>query len=128
MARRRRTAAEWAALIDQWRDSGLRLPAFCERRGLNRGTMQGWVYKLGRRVAIEAARQGTRAAEALDRGGPTPAAFLPVRVAEPSAGHEGSDDAGVAIVLGAGRWVVVRPGFDPDTLRRVVAALEGRPC
>ena len=33
MARIRRQAAEWAALIDQWRQSGLSLPAFCQRHG-----------------------------------------------------------------------------------------------
>ena len=38
-------AAEWAALIDQWRQSGLSLPAFCQRHGLSRGSMQNWVYK-----------------------------------------------------------------------------------
>jgi hypothetical protein len=43
MARRRRGAAQWAALIDEWEPSGLGLPEFCRRRGLNRGTMQGWV-------------------------------------------------------------------------------------
>ena len=128
MARRRRSAAEWAGLIDQWRESGLRLPASCQRCGLNRGAMQGWVYKLGRRLAMEAARQGARDAEAPDQGGPAPPASLPVRVAEPSAERDGSDGAGVAIVLGAGRRVVVRPGCDPDTLRRVVAVQEGRPC
>jgi hypothetical protein len=43
MARTRLAAAGWAALIDEWQDNGLSLPAFCERRGLNPGTMQGWV-------------------------------------------------------------------------------------
>jgi hypothetical protein len=43
MARTRRGAADWAALIDEWHDSGLSLPAFCRRRGLNRATMQGWI-------------------------------------------------------------------------------------
>jgi hypothetical protein len=42
MARVRRQAAEWAALIDQWRQGGLSLPAFCQRHGLSRGTMQNW--------------------------------------------------------------------------------------
>ena len=42
MARVLRQAAEWAALIDQWRQSGLSLPAFCQRHGLSRGTMQNW--------------------------------------------------------------------------------------
>jgi hypothetical protein len=34
----------------------------------------------------------------------------------------------VAVVIGSGRRVVVGPGFDSETLRRVIAVLEGRPC
>jgi hypothetical protein len=44
MAKVRRQAAEWARLIDQWRASGLSLPAFCSQQGLKRDTMQNWVY------------------------------------------------------------------------------------
>jgi hypothetical protein len=36
--------------------------------------------------------------------------------------------SGVAVVLGEGRRVVVRAGFDAETLRRVVAVLEDRTC
>ena len=55
-------------------------------------------------------------------------AFLPVRVVQAVAGSEASDRSGVEIVIGAGRRVVIGPGFDSETLRRVVAVLEGRPC
>jgi putative DNA-invertase from lambdoid prophage Rac len=40
MARVRRPAAEWAELIDEWHASGLSLPAFCARNGLDAGTMR----------------------------------------------------------------------------------------
>jgi hypothetical protein len=53
---------------------------------------------------------------------------LPVRVVQADAGVEASDRSGVEIVIGAGRRVVIGPGFDSETLRRVVAVLEGRPC
>jgi hypothetical protein len=125
MARTRRGAAGWAALIDEWRDSGLSLPAFCERRGLNRGTMQGWVYKRGHRLAVEQARREAHAGRA--PGEQTPrTTFLPVRLAEPAPIEAAGP--GVEVVLGLGRRIVVAPGFDPETLRRVVAVLEGRPC
>jgi hypothetical protein len=53
---------------------------------------------------------------------------VPVRVMEarpepPSSGHPG-----VEVVLGQGRRVTVAAGFDAETLRRVVAVLEGRAC
>ena len=62
MARIRRQAAEWAALIDQWRPSGLSLPAFCQRHGLSRGSMQNWVYKPELKRAVEEARREARGA------------------------------------------------------------------
>jgi hypothetical protein len=122
MARVRRPAAEWAALIDEWHKSGLSLPAFCQRRGLNSGTMQGWVYKRTHKGAIDRARRVGGTAQ----GPPAAAAFLPVRVL--GVEHEGTGRSGVEIVLGAGRRVVIGAGFDPETLRRVVAVLEDRPC
>jgi hypothetical protein len=131
MAKVRRQAAEWAALIDQWRQSGLGLPEFCQRHGLSRGTMQNWVYKPGLKRAVEEARRGTQG-QVLDPGhgeepsAPAPSpAFLPVRVTE---GREASDGSGVEVVIGVGRRVVVGAGFDAETLRRVVAVLEGRTC
>jgi hypothetical protein len=89
MRRRRRGASEWAALIDQWKQSGLDLPEYCQQQGLNRGTMQGWVYKSALKRAIEAARRDGRDQPAKSLPESTPAepapspAFLPVRSGSP---------------------------------------------
>jgi hypothetical protein len=123
MAKRRLQAADWAALIDEWRQSGLSLPAFCQRHGLSRGTMQNWVYKPALQRAVEEAR-----ADRPPLSAPAAPAFLPVRIAEATASDEAPDRTGVEIVLGAGRRIVLAAGFDTETLRRVVAVLEGRPC
>jgi transposase len=123
MSRARLNAADRAALVGQWRHSGLSLPAFCQRHGINLGTMRGWVYKQGHRLALEQAPCASHADPAPDQQPPT-AAFLPVRLVEPIA----PAGPGVEVVLGPGRRVVVAPGFDPETLRRVIAVLEGRPC
>src|SRR5262249_39142346 len=124
MARARRPAAEWAALIDEWHESGLSLPAFCQRRGLNPGTMQGWVYKRTHKDALERARLEEITAE----DPPAAAAFLPVRVIGAERGHEGTGGSGVEIVLGAGRRGVIGAGFEPETVRRCVARREARRC
>src|SRR4051794_14817300 len=123
MARTRLGAAGWATLIDQWHDSGLSLPDFCGRHGLNPGTMRGWVYKSAQRAAVARARREAHAGPDPDES-PSPA-FLPVRVAEPApiAGAA----TGVEIVLGPDRRVAGAPGLDAPTPRRVVAALAGRP-
>jgi hypothetical protein len=55
-------------------------------------------------------------------------AFLPIRVVPAAAGGEASDRSGVEVVIGAGRRVVIGLGFDVETLRQVVAVLEGRMC
>jgi hypothetical protein len=132
MAKVRRRAEEWAALIDQWRESGLSLPAFCRLHGLSRGTMQNWVYKPSLRRAVEEARRGAQSTPADPchaEGPPIPVpspAFLPVHVAEVTTAPYRL--TGVEVVLGSGRRVAIEAGFDPETLRRVVAVLEGRPC
>jgi hypothetical protein len=115
--------AEKVALIDQWRRSGLSLPAFCGPRGVNPKTMSGWIHKPAYRAAIDQARSEAATPQVPDQAEP---AFLPVRVAEAQAHTPGR--AGVAVVIGSGRRVVVAPGFDAETLRRVVAVLEGRSC
>ena len=129
MTRQRLNAAEWAVLIEEWRRGGLSLPAFCKQRDLSRGTMQNWVYKPALRRAVEDARhasQAGRSAQVKTAERPTPpTAFLPVRLAEVAATTpEPTVRSAIEVVLGGGRRVVVGPGFDPETLRRVVAALE----
>jgi hypothetical protein len=129
MAKQRFRAAQWAVLIDEWNASGLNLTEFCQRRGLSRGTMQGWVYKPALKRAIENARRGAiiTAAKSSQEAASSvpPPAFLPVRLAEATAPTpESKSLAAIEVVLGGGRRIVVSPGFDPETLRRVVAALE----
>ena len=129
MARVRRAATEWVALIEQWRDSGLIMPAFCHARGLNPGTMSGWVYKRTRRRALEKARIAAAAPPAHDRVRPTATpAFQPLQVAGATMEDEAPIRTGVEVVLGPTRRDVVAPGFDAETLRRVVTVLEERPC
>jgi hypothetical protein len=135
MTRRRLGAAEWGSLIEEWKQSGLKLPEFCRRQGLSRGTMQGWVYKPALKKAIEAARRKApgRTVQASHESTPvepSPApAFLPVHFAEVSTRTlPPTDRAAIEVVLGGGRRVAVGPGFDEQTLRRVVAVLESRPC
>ena len=134
MAYVRRQAADWATLIDEWRRSGLSLPTFCRLHGLSRGTMQNWVYKPALKRAVEEARCHAQPAPSepglVDRpppGKPSPA-FLPVHVAEVTVAPPPTPRTGVEVVLGAGRRISLEVGFDSETLRRVVAVLEGRPC
>jgi hypothetical protein len=132
MAKARRQAAEWATLIDQRRQSGLSLPAFCLRHGLSRGTMQNWVYKPTLRLALEQARNqahpiDTPLPDSTPLPEPSPS-FLPVRIAEAPQAYSQPDRSGIELVLKLGRRIAISPGFDAETLRRVLAVLEDRPC
>jgi hypothetical protein len=91
--------------------------------------MQNWVYKPTLKRAVEEARRDSptsRDASPVATGRPaTPSAFLPVRLVEDSAPSTGPQTrSAIEVVLSQGRRIVVGPGFDPETLRRVVAALE----
>jgi hypothetical protein len=99
----------WRQVVDRWKQSGLAVPAFCRREGLNQATFYHWRRELKRR----------------DQSKPT---FLPVRViADKPAALAGG---GIEVVLANGRCLRVGAGFDPHTLVQVVALLEdgGHAC
>src|SRR3954451_22707458 len=116
MARARRQAAEWAELIDPWRQSGLSLPEFCREHGLSRGSMQNWVYKPELKRAVEEARREAQGHVDVQPASAAVPEFLPVRVVQAVAGGEVADRSGVEIEIGAGRRVVIGAGFDAETL------------
>ena len=99
-------AAFWREHVETWKRSGLSARQYCERHGLNRGTLGYWGSRL-------------RAAEAAEA---TASHFLPVHVAavpeRPSVG-----DAGIALELAHGVRVLVGRGFDADTLSRLLAVV-----
>jgi hypothetical protein len=99
----------WRQVVDRWKQSGLAVPAFCRREGLNQGTFYHWRWELKRR----------------DR---SKTAFLPVHViADKPAPPTGS---GIEVVLANGRSLRIGVGFDSHTLVQVVALLEegGHSC
>jgi lambda repressor-like predicted transcriptional regulator len=117
----------WADLVMEWKASGLSQKEFCRQRGISDRALNNWLYKspYRERVArILAARsQETPHAE-------TPR-FLPVAVL----GEDRATDApkaskapAIEVVLRSGPRIAVTAGFDAETLRRVVEALEVRSC
>src|SRR4051795_3281535 len=93
----------WRRVLARWRRSGLSVRAFCQAEGVSEPSFYAWRRKL-------------------DQGDHKKPAFLPVHVitegaAEPAKG-------GIEIVLTNGRCLRVGPGFDPDTLVKVVHLLE----
>lgn len=96
----------WRKRLARWKASGLKVGAFCEREGVTPTAFAHWRKEL-------AARDARRAKTA----GPV---FVPIQV---TLGPITLD-----VALPGGRVVRVSPGFDPNHLRAVIAALEGPPC
>jgi len=108
--------ASWPNLIAQWRLSGLTQAEFCTRRGLSLPTFRYHLYKPSHRCGPPGSPR-----RATPNGTPL---FLPV-VCSPAPKPGSVPPAGspIEVVLGDGLRVAVAPGFDPQTLRRVVDAL-----
>ena len=115
----------WQALLEAQRRSGLSLAAFCRRRGLRKGTLSFWKWKL----AHEAAPGPARAAGVGRRA--QPPAFVPIQIAAaPSRGGPGALAAlgELEIALADGRLIRVRGRVDPAWLAAVLRAVEAREC
>ncbi len=112
----------WRALLEAQRRSGLGLAAFCRRRGLRKGTLSFWKWKLAREVEVGAGRGAT-------------GSFVPIQISVPSRSREpGAPPATLAelgeveIPLADGRLVRVRGRVDPRWLAAVLREVEARGC
>jgi len=99
MAMRRRSAAEWRTLVDDWKSSALDAEAFSADRGVNAATLKWWRWRLRADDVATAEVPG----------------FLEVVVTE-------RDAPELVVEVGAFR-VRVPFGFDAGEVRRLVAAL-----
>ena len=112
--------AFWREALSRQRQSGLGVPAFCEREGLRATAFYFWRREIQRRDA----RQRRRV---MNDPGTTPT-FVELRPAEAASLPPGRLDAPIEVLLAHGRRVLVRSGCDVALLGRVVAVLEGGPC
>ena len=116
---------QWADVVSQWRASGLSQKEFCRRRDISDRALNNWLYKSPYRERV-ARILAARSQDKLDAETPR---FLPVVVlkATPETDSPASC-ATIEVVLPSGPRIAVMPGFDAETLRRVVAVLEARTC
>lgn len=89
-------SARWARIIDEQRSSDLSIAEFCRRREVPPASFYAWRRCL--------------------RAGASPA-FVELKVETPRI-------AALELLLPGDRRVLVRPGFDRDLLRELLAALE----
>ena len=101
-----RKEQQWRRLIQLWKNSGLSVRDFCARHHITRPSFYAWRRELQQRDAA--------------------AAFVTVQVV---ADDQPVSSTPIEILLAGGRSVRVTPGFDPATLRQLLAVLqEAPPC
>jgi hypothetical protein len=106
-SRKRRSREEVRGLVDEFEASGLEKAQFCRSRNLALSTLQRH---------LRARRPATASGQArLVAVSVTPRAEL---VSKPG-------DTKLEVVLGRGRRIGVRLGFDAGTLRELILTLEG---
>jgi hypothetical protein len=109
-------ATRWRKLLEQQRQSGLGVSAYCRERGLSAASMFAWKRRL---------RPGGER--------PVAQAFKPVKVVPETLGpsteqSEPSDLPAIELRLRDGHHLMVRRGFDRQLLLEVIEALEHRLC
>ena len=97
--------AKWRGLISEQGCSGQTIVGFCRDRGLTTSQFYTWRSRLRKSTAEQ---------------------FLEVQVVKAAGRPIPSNRGGIEVRLAEGRCVLVEPGFDPEHLRAVVAALEAR--
>lgn len=93
----------WRRVLARWRRSGLSGRAFCLAEGISEPSFYVWRRRL----------------DQVDHKKP---AFLPVHVVADEAKETAT--GGIEVVLANGRCLRVGPGFDPQTLVKLIALLE----
>ena len=131
----------WRQVLRQWRRSGLTGRDFCAQQGLGEPSFYAWRREIARRnqEQVRATRKtplGTR----LPRGVrvPTELAVSLARRQSPGAAKpsfvklaiaaDTTQPSAIEVIVGPGRRLRVRPGFDVDLLRQLLRLLEEPSC
>ena len=136
MDKRRDSAGRWREILRRQADSGLSVAAFCRQAGISQPSFYVWRRRLREagnspEVRDAASSSGVRNATGLSKLREAET-FTEVNVAPGrecidggAASNRRRPEGALELVLGGGRSLVVRPGFDRATLLALVATLEG---
>jgi hypothetical protein len=117
--RSRTVDLRWKSLLNEFRRSGLTQAEFCRRRQISLHSFRKHLYPP--RPARPAAGDD-RSSVAADLH------FLPVTILPEPTPSSMASPSHLELILPDGRRIAVAPGFDPHTLRHLLAVLEGPPC
>jgi len=107
-------ARYWRQRLGEVARSGISIREYCRRRRLKESQFYWWQRRL---------RRGRREA-----AGPRPGEHGPAASFALVSEEAGAMDAGIELVLSAGRRLRITKGVDAATLRTVLAALEPAGC
>ena len=109
----------WKALLNDFRRSGLTQAEFCRRRQISLPSFRKHLYQ----------PSPAQTASSEDRPAtPADPHFLPVTILPDPTPSITDPPAHLELILPNGRRIAVAAGFDPHTLRRLIAAVEVPPC
>jgi hypothetical protein len=101
-----RKEQHWRRLIQLWKNSGLTVRAFCACHHITQPSFYAWRRELQQRDAATA--------------------FVPIQVVTDD---QPASSTPIELFLAGGHSVRITPGFDPATLRQLLAVLqEVPPC
>ena len=107
----------WDAILNDFRSSGLTHVEFCRQRCLPLASFRRRLY-----------RDRPTPAHARPVAPTSTPDFLPVTVIPDSAHAAAAPHPPLVLILPYGRRLAIAPGFDPETLRRLLGVLEAPPC
>lgn len=117
----------WRKVIDRWQASGQTVRAFCTEHRLSEPSFYSWRRTLTLRDQRPPTDVAVPPSATQDEPAALPA-FVPVRVVpSPVDAPPPSAGVGLELAIGSHRVVRVPPGFDVETLRRLLTLLEESP-
>ena len=119
MPRGRILDLRWNALLNDFRRSGLTQAEFCERRGISIHSFRKRLYRVSTPKPTPAN---------LPSSDGTTSGFLPVTILPDPIPATAASRQPLELCLNNGRRIAVAPGFDPQTLRQLIALVEEPPC
>ena len=111
--------SRWNAIVSDFRRSGLTQAEFCRQRDISLASFRYHFYKP---LSPKPVPSDARSSPSPDHQ------FLPVTILPDLILSSTASQPHLEIILSNGRRIAIAPGFDTQTLRRLIAVVEERPC
>ena len=127
--------SRWNAIVSDFRRSGLTQADFCRQRNISLASFRYHFYKP---ASSKSAHSDKRSPASPSSPKPAPIdarssaspnhQFLPVTILPDPILPITASQPHLELILSNGRRIAVAPGFDTQTLRRLIAVVEERSC